>query len=35
MKIEGKTRWGEGMTPVTTACPETRNLMCVKKEKNG
>ena len=30
-KIKGKSRGGEGTTPITTACPEAGKKMCGKK----
>ena len=33
IKIEGKNRGGEGMTPVTTACPEAGKSKSVLKKK--
>ena len=32
-KNEGKNRGEEGSTPVTTACPEAGEYMCVKINK--
>ena len=33
MKIEGKSRGGEGTTPVTTACPEALESRSVQEKK--
>ena len=33
IKVEGKNRGGEGMTPVTTACPEAGKWKCAEEKK--